>query len=603
MKSQCLFGIVASLLLFTFHVEAQGLDTIASKSNKQITLPEIGVNFGFVNLLSDVALNASGPNAFTQFGFQLNITQPVAKFLNVSLNLFTGTVYGEEMRGFDNLNYRTSLFSQQLCVEYNFYPLLKPNEEGKQLIRPYVGFGLGAMFFRSKGDLITANGETYNYWSDGTTRSIAENDAYAESAIIIQRDLEYESDLRDANLDGLRKYPQTTFTVPINAGIRFQITKNFGVNAAFSYALNFSEMLDNSGAASVGTRKSASGNDNHIFGSIGFNVFLGSKRPVSNRISEQILASTTPNRWGSKKQVAKLNSELSKPETQVSESATAVEITDAILLENSSVIANNQSVDNAQGSEVNTSTSVSNNLNTASPEQDLSLPSNQNENTISKRDADESKALNKTEPDNNSASVNPNSNNPDQLTTGGLKNLNQLTAEEKTEFSQDEISGKNSPALAGNDQAIMTSKDVTAIPLEERNEVQSNSNSKVEASDFANQNDAKSTQSNQEITTSKSSQKGQKNTTKSSENDKADITISKEPQDDKTESKTGQITLKDLQQVSPKATGTFHWADRDQNGTITATEVLFFIDSLFDGNGTLTVEDIQNLIDYYFDQE
>ena len=700
MKSPCLFGIVASIVIFTFHVDAQILDTIASKSNKQITLPEIGVNFGFVNLLSDVELNASGPSAFTQFGFQLNITQPIAKFLNVSLNLFTGTVFGEEMRDFDNLNYRTSLFSQQLCVEYNFYPIFKPNAEGKQLIRPYIGFGLGAMFFRSKGDLTSSEGETYNYWSDGTIRSIAENDAYAESSVLLQRDFNYESDLRDANLDGLRKYPQTTFTIPINAGIRFQITKHFGVNAAFTYALNFSEMLDNSGAASALTRKSASGNDNHIFGSIGINVFLGAKRPTSNRTGEQILASTTPNRWGSNKQVAKVNSESSKPETQVSKSlntagsrdetssentsvlankqsaekeqssaanayseastkalssensneisdeqsveneqnatanTTAKPSTEVTSTENSNAIATKQSVENGQSSAMSTtstastevtsiadsdvkknveSTKTKNNISeiTSSANgtkssvkdtnQNSSLPNSLSENSQAKKDSDKDIAPNKNDANGKSISSNPNSGKSNQVATDGLRNPTELTSEEKTESSGDETSGKSSSALARNDQATPTSRDVALTPSEEFNKAQSNS--KAETADFINQNDAKSTQSNRETTTSKSSEKGQKNTTKSPEMDNANSAISKEYQDGKTQASNGEITLKDLQQVSPKATGTFHWADRDQNGTITATEVLFFIDSLFDGDGTLTVEDIQNLIDYYFDQE
>jgi hypothetical protein len=603
MRSPCLFGIVVTLLLFTFHVDAQSVDTIASKSNTQITLPEIGVNFGFVNLLSDVALDASGPSAFTQFGFQLNITQPVAKFLNISLNLFTGTVYGEEMRGFDNLNYRTSLFSQQLCVEYNFYPLLKPNAEGKQLIRPYIGFGLGAMFFRSKGDLTTTSGETYNYWSDGTIRSIAENDAYAESAVLLQRDFEYESDLRDANLDGLRKYPQTTFTIPINAGIRFQVTKHFGVNVAFTYALNFSEMLDNSGAGSVGIRKSTSGNDNHIFGSIGINVFLGAKRPTSNRTSEQILASTTPNRWGTKKEIENPRDKTSKPETKVSESVNAKEINNEASEKNSNMGVSNLPIEDEQSKELNTAANASNNSNATSTEQNLFQSSNSSENTISKRDAEENNAINKNEPDGNSAFVNPNSENSNQATTGESKNSNDLPSEEKAKTTGAEKADSNSAALAENDKAKQTVKDATLTPSEENKSLQANAHLKPEEVNSANSNDTKSNQSNQEITTSNSSKQDQTNQTKSSKTGNINSSISKNSQDEKISSNTGHITLKDLQQVSPKATGTFHWADRDQNGTITATEVLFFIDSLFDGNGTLTVEDIQNLIDYYFDQE
>jgi len=271
-----------------------------STDNRKVTLPEIGVNFGVVSLMSDVTLSSPGPNGFTQFGYQLTVTQRVAKFLNLSLNLFTGTVYGEEMRDLTNLNYRTSLFSQQLNVEYNFYPLLKPDERGRQLLRPYIGFGAGAMLFRSKGDLRDANGETYNYWSDGTIRSLAEDNPNAEAAILLERDMVYESDLRDANLDGLRKYPQATFTLPFHAGIRIQVSKNFGVNAAFTYAMNFSDMLDNSGAQSVGNRASNSGNDHHIFGSVGVNVFFGKSRANATRPDAPAHLAQSVNRWEKK---------------------------------------------------------------------------------------------------------------------------------------------------------------------------------------------------------------------------------------------------------------------------------------------------------------
>lgn len=267
--------------------------------NRVVTLPDVGINFGFVNLMSDVRLEDSGPNAFTQFGWQLTVSQRLTDFLSLSLNIFTGTVYGEEMRGLNNLNYRTSLFSQQLNIEYNFYPLLKPDDQGRQMFRPYVAVGGGAMFFRSKGDLKSAEGETYNYWSDGTIRSLAENHPNAEAAVLLERDMIYESDLRDANLDGLRKYPQTTFTLPFHAGLRVQLTKNFGVNAAFTYALNFSELLDNSGSLSQGARQSSSGNDHHMFGSLGINFFIGKYRPSTKR-SEPAMLAQSVNRWESR---------------------------------------------------------------------------------------------------------------------------------------------------------------------------------------------------------------------------------------------------------------------------------------------------------------
>ncbi|MCF8258972.1 MAG: EF-hand domain-containing protein [Flavobacteriales bacterium] len=296
------FGLLAMMLatLLFGRSFAQEAEETSAPDNRQITLPEVGVNFGIVTLMSDVALSSPGPNPFTQFGYQVTVTQQVVKSLNLSLNIFTGTVYGEEMRNLTNLNYRTALFSQQLNLEYNFYPLLKPDAQGRQLLRPYIGIGVGAMFFRSKGDLRDANGDTYNYWSDGSMRSLSESDPNAEAAVLLQRDMVYESDLRDANMDGLRKYPQATFTLPFHAGIRIQVSKNFGVNAAFTYAMNFSDMLDNSGAQSVGDRVSSSGNDHHIFGSIGVNVFFGKIRPSAKRPEAPEQLAQSVNRWKTK---------------------------------------------------------------------------------------------------------------------------------------------------------------------------------------------------------------------------------------------------------------------------------------------------------------
>lgn len=248
--------------------------------NKLVPLPTVSLNVGFNHLTSDVALSDAGPTPFKQLGYQLAITQRAAKFLNVSLELYTGIVYGEQMVNLTNLNFRTSLFSQRLSFEYNFYPLLKPDERGRQLIRPFVGFGVGMVSFRSKGDLKDENGVAYQYWSDGTINAELEGSIDPAEATRLERDFVYETDLRDANLDGLRKYPQLAFSMPFNAGIRFQVSKNVGVNAAFSYCMNFSDMLDNVSVDGVGDRQGSKGFDNNLFGSVGLSIFLGNVRPT-----------------------------------------------------------------------------------------------------------------------------------------------------------------------------------------------------------------------------------------------------------------------------------------------------------------------------------
>ena len=308
-------------------------------------LPTISVNFGVNHFMGDVALGKSGSSPITQFGYQLAITQPVTKYLNASFTLYTGSVRGEEFRdSVTNLNFRTTLFSQQVSVEYNFYPLLKPKEDGRQLVRPYVGFGVGLLSFRSKGDLKNAAGVDYQYWSDGTIRAEIEGSIDPSESTILARDFEYETDLRDANLDGLRKYSQLAFTLPINAGVRFQVSKNIGVNAAFTYAFNFTDMIDNISNESVGIRQGDKGFDNHLFGSIGVSVFLGrTKHSSKSKRFENLLAADSKSE-SKEKGVSESNEETTSLKEEQTETDTPKSATDA-------AIADNASIPNASASE------------------------------------------------------------------------------------------------------------------------------------------------------------------------------------------------------------------------------------------------------------
>lgn len=280
MRRPSFLTIILAVFLAKSTLAQNANDTILAKDNVMFPLPTVSVNFGFLHAFSDVGLS-DGPSPFKQLGYQLTITQRVTKFMNAGFELFTGTVYGEEQRNLSNLNYRTSLVSPRIGLEYNFYPLLKPNAAGRQLIRPYVGFGVGMVLFRSKGDLEDESGNTYHYWSNGLIYAEEEGSVDISEATQLERDYVYETELRDANLDGFRKYSQLAFTLPVNAGIRFQLSKNVGINAAFSYVLNFTDLIDNINDESVGIRQGNSNFDNHLFGSVGLSVFLGRTKPSS----------------------------------------------------------------------------------------------------------------------------------------------------------------------------------------------------------------------------------------------------------------------------------------------------------------------------------
>lgn len=430
--------MLLAALMLTFQAFAQSKQDTLAKDNRLIPLPTVSINFGINHMMGDVSLSNVGPSPFTQFGYQLTITQRTFKFLNTSLELFSGTIYGEQMVNQTNLNFRTSLFSQRLSFEYNFYPLLKPDAQGRQLIRPYVGVGFGALLFRSKGDLKDEHGTAYQFWSDGSINAEAEGTVDATEATPLTRDFVYETDLRDANLDGLRKYPQLAFTMPINAGIRFQVSKNVGLNASFAYCMNFTDMLDNVSTSGTGERQGKAGNDNHLFGSIGLTVFLGNTRPSAKPAKP------------SKEELAAAKAEEKRIKQEQKEQ--------------------------------------------------------------------EKKAAAETAP------------TPTQETT------------ESSEQADTESVDEPSESVTKTEEARPTDNTQVTERVEQP----------------------------------------------SSDKKPVDLTA---------------ITSINIQDVPPKETATFHWADLDNSGMITPDEVLHFIDQLFEGEGERSVEDIQNLIDYYFDQE
>lgn len=654
----------AILLVFTSHfaLGQTGADTLLAKDNVMIPLPTISVNFGINHPFTDVKLSAAGPSAFKQFGYQLTITQRVTKFLNASLNLYTGTIYGEQQIDSTNLNFRTTLFSQHINIEYNFYPLLKPDDNGRQLIRPYIGFGLGMLSFRSKGDLKDTKGRAYQYWADGTINAEVEGTIDAAEATQLERDLQYETDLRDANLDGLRKYPQLAFSLPINAGVRFQISKNVGVNAAFAYNLNFSDMLDNVSKDGVGNRKGSGGYDNHLYGSVGLSIFLGTTKPTAKpKRFEQQLADT----------------ETSKAEKVAEESEQAQPLADGVAEESSeeSQIEEGQSPENIN-SETSSETTALNSVQRLDQVNNArrTVAKLQRQITVLQTNIDalgkEISATNKLKKpqiqaleslviqqtvtnkeietlnaqlallDGGATQINeqPTQSQPDAVVPSSqqpkLKSKEEAIAllgkmsteltESQTLLTEERIVLKDQE-LKLNQLGVVMAK----IRLIEKMQSKRQGNSPVPDEEL-NKTVATLTEELEQLKSDshlialvgsteisallKRVQEARSGITSHKIKPEelsvsTDSKLSKQtkssssPTEEKKKEDGATRSVSEIENTPPKETGGFMWADVNGNGWISPDEVLHFIDLLFDGEAERTVEDIQNLIDYYFDQE
>jgi hypothetical protein len=139
------------------------------------------------------------------------------------------------------------------------------------------------MTFHPMGDLKDANGNTYHYWKDGTIRNLDQNDANASQAKIIYRDYNYETDLREADIDSIGKYRQSTIAFPVGAGVKFRLSGRCSMTFGTEVHFTSSDVIDNVNSSSKGSSKGNSRNDKIIFSFVSFRYDFAAPRDVPRK--------------------------------------------------------------------------------------------------------------------------------------------------------------------------------------------------------------------------------------------------------------------------------------------------------------------------------
>ncbi|MBL4586812.1 MAG: hypothetical protein JKX84_07140, partial [Flavobacteriales bacterium] len=154
---------------------------------------------------------------------------------------------------------------------------------------PYISVGVGVINFSSKGDLLDENGNTYNYWTDGTLRSLAqpESGMTEPDAEILRRDYVYETDLRKANMDSLGNYSEFSLTLPFTFGLNFQVSPRSSIRLSSTFSYTFTDLIDNVSDKSLGNRKGNASKDMFLFTSIAYNFdFFSPKKKKKSRYDD-----------------------------------------------------------------------------------------------------------------------------------------------------------------------------------------------------------------------------------------------------------------------------------------------------------------------------
>ena len=263
-----LLSIFALLLIFSGYGQ-DSLDTSTPLISKEFK-PSLGLGIGVLDYFGDINSDGRRSAVNSPLAYELYVYRKINQYSDLGFTFLTGTLIGNQYDAEEPLNFETAINSGSVFYTYNFKHWIKEDA----VFHPHVALGLAFFNFNSKGDFFDASGNRYHYWSDGTIRNIAESSPLSEQARIIQRDYFYETDLRNADLDGLGKYSQNAFAFPLTIGGNLKVSDRINFRLSATYHFTTTDLVDNISSAGEGARAGNALNDYFAFYSAGLHYDL-----------------------------------------------------------------------------------------------------------------------------------------------------------------------------------------------------------------------------------------------------------------------------------------------------------------------------------------
>lgn len=206
-----------------------------------------------------------GTNAVMgNWGVNLGIGVRVSDYLDAELFYGNGWIAFNENTINRHANFKSKIITGGLLFTYNFDNFFKESP----VIHPLLILGISNVEFNSKSDLKDKNGIFYNYWSDGSIRSLPENSQNADNAEILERDNTYETDLRGLDMDDIGDYSLSTLAIPFGIGADIKFNYGFSMRVSSLMNFTFTDNIDNISSDGVGNRMGNSKNDKYLYTSV-----------------------------------------------------------------------------------------------------------------------------------------------------------------------------------------------------------------------------------------------------------------------------------------------------------------------------------------------
>jgi hypothetical protein len=272
------------LPILSFFILHGNLLSAQGQQEEKLFKPTISPGVGILTFYGDVGRDNQGYSPLNgRPAVDLRLSLPVTNGLDINFDAMFGRLAANERFSDRNLNFISDIKAFSAFFTYDFYHLRKPGSK----VAPYVSVGVTAFDFLTRSDLLDSNGNPYFFWNDGTIRDIAQNSPNAGSAEIIMRNYNFESGVRDLDIDGFGLYRQSSYAIPVGIGFNMSLTPHVGFRMGSTLYLTFTDLIDNVTNESLPGRAGNNRNDFFLYTNAAVTINLNpdtDKDPANKRI-------------------------------------------------------------------------------------------------------------------------------------------------------------------------------------------------------------------------------------------------------------------------------------------------------------------------------
>ncbi len=152
---------------------------------------------------------------------------------------FDGSLRTENPNFRRSLNARTEIMDASILFTYYFDNNTFFGK--KAFVVPFITGGIGWTDFNVYGDLFSATGQRYYYWSDNSIRTEAENTG--KTGTIIEQDGDFETDLTALQTEG-EDYATEVLHYSGGLGLKFRLSNRLSLNLETIFRFTNTDFLD-----------------------------------------------------------------------------------------------------------------------------------------------------------------------------------------------------------------------------------------------------------------------------------------------------------------------------------------------------------------------